>query len=433
MNFLKTFWSLAVVFLCAKANATDVWLTETVSVDNASTIASSSQAHPFYAGDYNSFSQILYTNPVTTFHYAPGTYQVIANRNASGNTANNNCIHLGSGVGATIIQQVPGPVVSGGFLFYGSANGFEIHDLTIDCNATNTYLWTNSNNYCAPMELFGSSILISNVCEANFGCNSPGSEYFGCYLWGGNNITIDSCFTLNPVAFAAGGCPFVVQGNGSALSPNLTIKNCCVSNMPWGTQCYFASTITNCIATNCAGNAVYLEPPYSSSALTDFLVVSNYFNALHGVFIAYNPGSRIKSLSVTGNTFHMMCYDANDYAEAFNYTSGSPPSGLDSLSITGNTITESCANAARTIPVSLGLVSRLTFSGNRIDTPYTQDGPIRLDISTVPRRCISSNVDGSQSLVLITNTFSGAVVSQAAASLCSSSMNIVRAGLMRTK
>src|SRR6266481_1653180 len=78
----------------------------------------------------------------TTFLYWPGTFQTRGWYSQKRTSAGANCKHIGAGVDQTIIQLVGAsdPNSQDGTIFGTDYNktcdGFEIHNLTIDCNAS---------------------------------------------------------------------------------------------------------------------------------------------------------------------------------------------------------------------------------------------------------------------------------------------------------
>ena len=106
-------------------------------------------SNPFDASTAARYDHLLATySQNTIFHYAVGTYQTTGWRFRTRKSAGTNCQHLGAGVDQTVIQLVGATDPTQDGIIFGTdydatADGFELQNLTLDCNALGNPKFTN--------------------------------------------------------------------------------------------------------------------------------------------------------------------------------------------------------------------------------------------------------------------------------------------------
>jgi hypothetical protein len=228
-------------------------------------------------------------------------------------------------------------------------DGFQLHDLILDCNAngqtqrtgTNTGTWTG-------VATSGNNILISNVTFIHFG-KQGNIENFpliltpfealdenGHLITLYSNITVEKCVFTNPATTNltnSGGLTtgVIMPSYGQRLGDtgiflNLTnagFLSCTISNVQsdfgW-TNGFAALSVQNCVVNGC-GNAMYFEigvgdPVYYGQS---FLIEGNYFtNVDFGLLVSYNQVSQfpmaVGSITLLSN---IIALDANQPANTY--------------------------------------------------------------------------------------------------------------------
>ena len=104
----------------------------------------SSPSSAWAAGTADALDAIWHTNNYyDCFFYAPGTYQSRGWRYLERSTANTGCKHIGAGLNQTTLRLVDISSTWGEEVFFSPAHGsvvcddFEVHQMHLDCNATN--------------------------------------------------------------------------------------------------------------------------------------------------------------------------------------------------------------------------------------------------------------------------------------------------------
>jgi hypothetical protein len=422
-----TLWALLGANVVCLANA-DIWLT---AAANTNAWPGSSNA-PYYAGNAAAFTAILATNNANcTFHYAPGLYQTVGWSFNHQITANPGCKHFGSGIGQTIIQLVGVQPNNAGIIFatdrQSLTDGFEVHDMTLDCNAVNNPTYASGSNSCHAVNLAGNNILLSNLMVIGFGTAGKTTECFPVYLGplypplgtqtNIQNVIVENCIFTSPAptnACAVGCC--TVGGYTGYNLVNNVIQNCSASNLvghfPAAPHSFYAPVVQNCLADAC-GMGFYCEPGFQDEAHRDWMVRSNVFrNVDYGVFINYYPGQRIKSLTFEGNQIQLKCTPS----AGFSYYAPTIPQGegIDWLVFRNNTIYDpGCTNGGNT-GARLGRATQLVMQSNQVSISGVA---LVLDSSTVTNSWFAGNVNGAGAPLLITNWFRGIMTSQTAATV----------------
>ena len=130
---------------------------------------SGSAQDPFDASTPDKYDQILATNSQNTvFRYAAGIYQTRGWHYRTRKSAGTDCKHYGSGVDRTVIQLVGANDLTQDGIIFGAdydatADGFEVQNLTLDCNASGNPKFTNHLGAVGAISANGSNILIRDI------------------------------------------------------------------------------------------------------------------------------------------------------------------------------------------------------------------------------------------------------------------------------
>jgi Right handed beta helix region len=256
--------------------------------------------------------------PDYIFHYAPGIYETYGWSFASRRTAGAGCKHYGAGIDRTIIRLVGASQSTGEGIAFGSrynerADGFELHDLTIDCNATAQPKWRSGpHRFVTAINTRGSNIRISHVKVTGFGTSSVGTECFPIFIASDvlagdfSSNVVENCVVTNAATGNRDGTslisvgPFAVEASGhNNVARNnyidLSGNDFLYSHGPC------AQLVEGNLVKGCS-DGVYAEP---SSGLRWRVVVRNndFRNCRVGVSGAALTGSMLDGYLVEGNTF----------------------------------------------------------------------------------------------------------------------------------
>lgn len=204
---------------------------------------------PFVAATANSYTWVL-TNkqPNYTFHYTAGTYLTFgADSGGLRETVGANCIHLGTGQD-TIIRLVDDGVASGSRKIFGhdyvvgSADGFELRDMRLECNANALSTFTSTpTNHIGALSVGGNNLVFSNLTIVGFA--TRGREGFP--------FTIRDCEQCPQTVFSnitVSGVVFQDPGTNS----NDGVTCCSIYSTEWAADgTYLGKIFTNTIVTNC--------------------------------------------------------------------------------------------------------------------------------------------------------------------------------------
>ena len=198
-------------------------------------------SNPFDASTAAKYDRLLATySQNTIFNYAVGTYQTTGWRFRTRKSAGTNCQHFGAGVDQTVIQLVGASDPTQDGIIFGTdydatADGFEVQNLTLDCNALGNPKFTSHLGAVGAINTAGSNMLIRDIKVIGFGTGLRGIECFAVLIFPGpalswrsfNNITIDSCVFTSPVQGNQDGLTCVtIATNAGVTLTNTSITNC---------------------------------------------------------------------------------------------------------------------------------------------------------------------------------------------------------------
>jgi hypothetical protein len=145
---------------------------------------SGSAQDPFDASTPDKHDQLLATYSYNTvFHYAAGTYQTRGWHYRTRNTAGANCKHYGSGMERTVIRLVGtnDPTHDGAIFgsdYHATADGFELQNLTLDCNAPGNSKFRDRIGAVSAVNVVRSNMLFSNLKVEKFDTGQREVECF---------------------------------------------------------------------------------------------------------------------------------------------------------------------------------------------------------------------------------------------------------------
>jgi len=275
-------------------------------------------SNPFDASTAAKYDHLLATySQNTIFNYAAGTYQTTGYRFRTRKSAGTNCKHYGAGVDQTVIQLVgAADPTQDGIIFAtdydATADGFELQNLTLDCNASGNPIFTNHLGAVGAINTAGSNILIRQIKVIGFGTSLPGVECFAVLFFPGpalswrsfNNITIDSCVFTSPAQGNQDGLSCVTIGTTAGVTlTNTSITNCWFIDLAsdFGySHAFFAEQCTGNYVQNCDTGS-YTEP--ASVQPNPWVVQNNTFvNVYCGVAVKFHATGKIQDLEFLDNT-----------------------------------------------------------------------------------------------------------------------------------
>src|SRR5271165_2083154 len=210
--------------LAAAAQAPPVDIYLAIRTDGA--VGSGTADDPFDASTPERYGGLLGTYfRNTVFHYAPGTYKTNGWVYRQQQTAGPNCKHYGAGIDQTIIQLVGASNPNTDGVIFGSdddavADGFEVQNATLDCNAAGNPMFVNGLGAIGAVNTQGNNILIKGVKVINFGTSRVGTECFVIFIdpaasfkWRSfDNIQVQNCIFTSPARGNKDGLSCVVIG-----------------------------------------------------------------------------------------------------------------------------------------------------------------------------------------------------------------------------
>jgi hypothetical protein len=274
-------------------------------------------ANPFDASTPAKYDQLLAAHSQNTiFNYAPGTYQTTGWFYGARQTAGTNCQHNGAGIDQTIIQLVGANSTTSDGVIFGSdydatADGFEIQNLTLDCNPAGNPKFVNGLGPIGAVNTQGSNILIKGVKVINFGTSLQGLECFVVLINPGptlawrsfDNIRIENCVFTSPARGNKDGLTCVAIGAATGVTmTNTAVVNSSFLNLDSDflySHAFYAQVCTGNYVQGCEVGS-YVEP--ADGIATPWLVQNNTFTDVsEGATISFHSTGRVKELRFLDN------------------------------------------------------------------------------------------------------------------------------------
>lgn len=176
--------------------------------------------------------------PNYNLHYAAGTYYTRGWYYFTRKTAGTGCKHFGAGIDETVIKLFGAANgFNDGVIFSHdatTADGFEVHGMTLDCDSSNQPGWASHTLSSAGIFVASSNdVVIDGVKVIHFGTSAAGRECFPILLGSGvagnyRNNLITNCQAMIPATGNADGCTAIsvsytgdgVIGYNGLIGPN---------------------------------------------------------------------------------------------------------------------------------------------------------------------------------------------------------------------
>ena len=379
-------------------------------------------SNPFDASTAAKYDRLLATySQNTIFHYAVGTYQTTGWRFRTRKSAGTNCQHLGAAVDQTVIQLVgaSNPTQDGiifGTDYDATADGFEVQNLTLDCNALGNPKFTNHLGAVGAISTAGNNMLIRNIKVIGFGTGLRGTECFAVLIYPGpalswrsfNNIIIDSCVFTSPVQGNQDGLTCVtIATNAGVTLTNTSITNCWFIDLASDfsfSNAFFAEKCIGNYVQNCQTGS-YTEP--SSVQPNPWVVQNNTFvNVYNGLSVKFHATGKLQDLEFLDNTVVLVNTTAtvtqgvvvSEPVESISGLRNKPE--VVNLAIQGNTIqaatvTPRSNNAYAGFqilsPNQKYFVNQLTITGNLFSGANTDNGQ-QIRVTGAPNFVLNSQI-----------------------------------------
>jgi hypothetical protein len=287
--------------------------------------------NPFDASTPERFTALLRSyQPNYTFHYlssaraSPAVFRTYGWYSGRKKTAGAGCKHLGAGMDQTIIQLVGASNGPNDGVIFGSdgsgdlsairADGFELHDMTLDCNATAQPKWKNTPGASVTgVFTLGSNILIDHVHVKNFGTKHSGTECFPIFVLAqdlpgtfANNV-VQYCYVDSPATGNLGTCTAIAVGGSANKNRPVLLNNVARYNVVDFTGSDFeikngpyAQVVEGNYVKGCTAG-LYSEP---AGVAHPVIFRNNVIDSCHLAFQgAAHVGSVMQGLLIEGNKF----------------------------------------------------------------------------------------------------------------------------------
>jgi len=380
-------------------------------------------SNPFDASTAAKYDQLLATHSRNTiFNYAAGTYKTTGWCYGARQTAGTNCQHNGAGIDQTIIQLVGANSTTSDGVIFGTdyditADGFEIQNLTLDCNPAGNPKFVNGLGAIGAVNTQGSNILIKGVKVINFGTSLQGCECFVVLICPGpnlawrsfNNIQVENCIFTSPARGNKDGLSCVAIGGATGVTmTNTAVVNSSFLNLDSDFLYSHAFYAQVCTGNNVQGCEVgtYTEP--TEAIATPWLVQNNTFtNVSEGAAIWFHSNGRVKELRFLNNTV-ILRNKLGSWSTAVDVIEPTEPPTrtmpeVVSLIIEGNIITPTSPTPTYN-PYYLGFdiqsphrkywIGNLQITGNKFSFAAPQNGD-QILISNSTQFLGSSSINGN--------------------------------------
>jgi hypothetical protein len=277
---------------------------------------SGSAQDPFDASSAAKYDAILGRfREATNFIYSPGIYETKGGYYRTRQTANPHCHHFGAGVDRTVIRLVgSSQATTDGVIFAAdydaTVDGFELHDLTLDCNASGNPKFRDGIGAVEAINVIGNNLLYSNLKVEHFGTGKRGVECFpvSCYVGPGHpfgrygNIRLENSVFTEPAGGNKDGLSCVVIGASTNARVDGAIVNCRFIHLrsDFSYSHAFAAPL-------CEGNEVidcevgfYLEP--ADRQFGTWIVRNNRFrDMIAAVMVNWHPAGSLNAIQFEDN------------------------------------------------------------------------------------------------------------------------------------
>jgi hypothetical protein len=271
LHVLIAFCALASL-LSGVSVARDIYL----AVREDANSGSGSAQDPFDASSAAKFDAILDRfREDTNFFYSPGIYETTGGHYRTRPTANQRCHHFGAGIDRTVIRLVGAwHPTEEGTIFYAdydaTVDGFELHNLTLDCNAPGNPQFRDGLGAVGAVNVVGNNMLFSNLKVVHFGTGKRGVECFPFFSFAGpghaggkyENIRLENSVFTDPAVGNKDGLSCAVIAASTSARIQGAIVNCRFINLKSDFTYSHAFAAPLCEGNDVEGSdtGFYLEP-----------------------------------------------------------------------------------------------------------------------------------------------------------------------------
>lgn len=318
---------------------------------------SGSPTDPYDGASADRYDAILARYPASTdFHYAAGVYQSHGYYYQHENI-HAGCRHFGAGVDKTVIRLVApnhGSAASG--LLFGadynqSADGFEMHNLTLDCNATHNPVFEKGLGAVGAVNIQGNNLLFQNMKIVGFGTGKQGTECFAFFSYPGEywkgktfqNIKLDHVtFTAAARGNRDGTTVTTVYASEGVNVQNTQIVNCEFLDLDAEfTYVHALGALynENNLVRNCTEGGYFETADHQDRT---FVFKNNtYQNVRKAVYINCHPNASIGKIIFDNNKVSLRPDIPNNAAVGLNDAGiqpGQTPDRIGSIEFENNTV-----------------------------------------------------------------------------------------------
>jgi hypothetical protein len=251
----------------------------------------------------------------TNFFYAPGIYETTGWYYRIRQTANPHCHHFGAGTDRTVIRLVgTSQANEDGVIFAAdydaTADGFELHDLTLDCNGSGNPKFRDGIGAVSAINVIGNNMLFSNLKIEHFGTGKRGVECFPIFCYAGSghdfsqyeNIRLENSVFTEPATGNKDGLSCAVIGASSNARVDGSIINCRFINLKSDFTYSHAFSAPLCESNQVIGceAGFYLEPQDVQSGA--WIIRKNQFRDINAaVMVKWHPEGGLNTIQFEDN------------------------------------------------------------------------------------------------------------------------------------
>ena len=230
-------------------------------------------------------------------------------------TANPHCHHFGAGADRTVIRLVgASQATADGVIFAAdydaTADGFELHDLTLDCNASGNSKFRDGVGAVGAINVIGNNLLFSNLKVEHFGTGKRGVECFPifCDARAGHdfdqfeNVRLENSMFTDPASGNKDGLSCVVIGASTNARVDGAIVSCRFIHLKSDFSYSHAFGAPLCEGNEVIGcdTGFYLEPAHRQFGTS--IVRKNRFHDVNtAVMVNWHPTGGLNTIEFEDN------------------------------------------------------------------------------------------------------------------------------------
>ena len=279
-------------------------------------VGSGSAHDPFDASSATKYDELLRRfRENTNFFYGPGIYETKGGYYRTRQTANPHCHHFGAGVDRTIIRLVGAShPTEDGVIFYADYDatvyGFELHDLTLDCNASGNKKFRDGIGSVTAVNVVGNNMLFSNLKIEHFGTAKRGVECFPLISYPGaghaggqfENVRLENSVFTEPATGNKDGLSCAVIAASSSARLEGAIVNCRFINLKsdFSYSHAFGAALCEGNEVNGSDSGFYLEPDDRQSGT--WIIRKNRFrDVITAAMVKWHPTGSLNTIQFEDN------------------------------------------------------------------------------------------------------------------------------------